>query len=221
MATAVAVKAPAGVKLDRSRVNGELDSLSDARVGETLDFVYTRGSNPYSTRRVLVCRVNHGKGVEGIDQERDGEWRNFLDEYAENIDIVEPFAEENVESVNPSNEVRVRFDEASERLANSITGEKLAELYLQYVATEGESARYDADSGEVVVTLPAPQNSVYKVAGNSSVQFRNKRGDVLTQYLYDDGRIGVDAYENGRLSIDDDNISPEDFAVTLTRFLQG
>ncbi len=210
----VSFQAPAGMKLNRERVGEGISDLSDAKVGETLDFKYYRGSNPGETRTVLVCKVD-ADGIQGIDQGRDGQWRHFLDEHADYIDVVEPFAEEAEEAVTPTNEVRIRFDEAGDRLVQSLDGEKLAQLYLQYCATEGESAKFDNVTGEVVITLPVPKNKVKDVGEDSHVTYSNKRGETLTQRIYADGTIGVCAG-----SYNEGDVSPEDFAVLLTRFLQ-
>lgn len=215
MATAVVVQAPAGVKLDRSRVGTELSRLSDARIGETLDFQYFGGSYPGSIRTVLVVKRD-SNGIQGLDAARNGEWRHFTNDNAENVDVVEPFAEE---SADESNVVYVSFADAQDRLIQSLPGEKLAELYLQYVATEGESASYDGLRGLVKIQLPKPTNTLTTDSGN--VNFTNKRGDSLVQYVYDDGRIGVDVVEGGRLTVTNTNVAPDEFAVLLTRFLQG
>jgi hypothetical protein len=215
MIVETAIKAPADLKLRTDRVGEQLSYLSDAREGETLDFVYRKQYGEQNVRRVLVVKVND-EGIEGLDETRDGEWRRFLNDKAESIDIIEPFVEQNDENEGPSNEVFVRFDEALERLGQSLDGDTLANLYLAHAATEGESARYDAVRGGVVVTLPQPKNEILKVERNSSVTFKNTKGETFVQYLYDDGTVGVYDREGG---VDNVNVKAEQLAQLLSAFM--
>ena len=203
------VKSP--VPLKRERVGQELCCLTDANIGETIDFVYNKDGRT-EVRTVLVVKKN-SDGIEGLDEQRNGEWRHFLNSKASTVDIVEPFAEENV---SPSNEVFVRFDEAMERLGQSLSGELLAELYLKHVALEGKSAAYDANRGVVVVTLPVVENRISAVRRDSDVSYKNKRGEVLTQYIYAGGKIGVFCQSTG---VSNEDVSPDEFARILTEFL--
>lgn len=214
---AVAVKSP--VKLNRERVGDTLARLSDARVGETVNFIYKKDRwGDAEERNVLVVKVN-SEGIEGLDEHRGAEYRKFLNDKAEAIDIVEPFAEDSDEPEVSENEVFVRFDEALERLGQSLDGDKLAELYLQHVATEGESARYDAVRGGVVITLPTPQNevgSVHLSNSSSRIELKNKRKETFTQYIYDDATMGV---VDSAARIDEHPVKPERLAELLNAFL--
>lgn len=143
-------------------VGTDLSYLDDAKVGDTIRFYYGAGSEP-GYRTVRVLKVDSG-AVEGPTLERDpnDNYRRYSDEHASDITVVAQFAlpGDAVEVVTPEvgadNTLRVRFDDAGTKLLASLTGEQLAELYAKHVMVVGESAKFDEQTGEVVVKLPEP-----------------------------------------------------------------
>jgi hypothetical protein len=219
---------PAGLKLDLRREGEGLDYLSDARIGETVNFIYNGGSDPGGTRTVLVQHRDRD-GVAGMTKERDGEYRRYDSGKAEEIDVVEPFVEygdsdlvtddvakSDAVVASVDNVVVVRFDDAGDRLLQAIDGETLAKLYLEHVAREAESATFDANTGNVVVKLKPKANKVVKMEGDSRVYFENKRGERFTQYVHSEGKLG---YEDSGTGEDEYDVTPEQLSAALVAFL--
>lgn len=124
-----------------------LDYLEDAEVGQTIRFWYAGGSNP-GYRTVEVTSVDKdAETVTGKTKERDGDFRTYNSSQASEISIV---------TANHSHdgELRIRFDEAGEKLLASLPANVLTALYSQYVAVEENAGvSFDEHSGEVVVKL--------------------------------------------------------------------
>lgn len=206
------------VELLTDRLGEQLECLSDGKVGETVQFRYNGGHG--GLRTLLILEVEPGIGAKGIDKARDGEFRHFHDSEAYDAVVVKPFVSQ-PEPVPPKGEeVRVRFDEAQTRLFNSIDGDKLAELYLQYVAVEGESAVYDSQAGEVVVTLPPPKIAVKNEFNTlySSVQF-SKDNRNFKLYLHQDGKLGLFLSSPNGTVTDKYGVEPDEILNGLKNFL--
>ena len=203
------IEIPDGMELLTDRVGEEFTYADELRVGETVKFRYSGGSED-GPRTVLVVKVYDGS-FEGLTLERDGGYRKYLDENVfgfNQFTIVEPFVKH---TPAVSGERRVRFDEAGTALLASLTGEQLAELYDKHVAIEGIGTEFDAKTGEVVVKLPAPKvNKIEKVScnsGSSHVIFRNTNDKQFALYLYGgDQGIGIHSdvtgYDNCQSSIE-------------------
>lgn len=170
-------------------VGTELEYLEDARVGETIRFYYTGGSEN-GERTVRVAKVD-GESIEGPTLEREGGYRRYNDYDASDIKIVAPFVLPGEEQAVPvadkakytgkGGELRVNFADAQTKLLASLTGEQLAELYSRFVAVEGEGAVFDANKGEVVVKLPEPK---YSQEYNGSVHYFRKGKALLRIHGY-------------------------------------
>lgn len=215
------------VIIDPSRAGKSVVRCDDVKVGETVRFVYTAGSE-VGERNVLVVKVGY-RSFEGPTLERDGGYRKYLDQDIADdrsledhgpILIVEPFVK--VDPVSTGNVKRVRFDEAIEALAASLTGEQLAALYLQYVALRGDDAEFDPATGEVVVTLPEPKVNKFTKTGHSAfgpdLEITNTNGKKFGIYLYgvETGEIGI---HNEVTGTDNSNATPEVLRDELVKFL--
>ncbi len=216
------VSVPNGLVLRTDRVGGSVTYGDDIFPGETVRFDYDGGSER-GERNVLVVHVDD-EGFEGLTLERDGDYRRYLDANIEglyDIHIVEPFIRQENDEVN-TNEKRIRFDEAGEALLASLSGEKLAELYLEHVALRGDDASFDSTTGEVVVQLPEVQTPKFELFSNSFL-IVNKRGDKLRVFIYpnDDEPVGFDKIDvNGNLvNIPSSDWTPEFLRDELVKFL--
>lgn len=212
------VNVPAGLTLKVDRV-GQVVTYGDEVVpGETVRFDYYGGSGE-GERNVLVVKVD-SDGLEGLTLERDGEYRRYADDkisVRSDITIVEPFVHAispaGVDAVVSGNEKRIRFDEAGEALLASLTGEQLAELYDKHVALIGEGARFDSDSGEVVVKLPEVKSKFEVRSEYFTIQ--NKKGENLMVFLYPYSQeIGLNVGD-----LDDESVTPEVLRDELVKFL--
>ena len=187
----------------------ETNVLENVNVGDRIRFTYDGGSE-YGTRTVLVQKFDE-ESVEGPTEERGGEYRKYLvDNFDGDVEILD--------SVPAGHTLRVRFDEAGEKLLASLSGEQLANLYSQYVATEGDGAEFDSATGEVVVMLPARDFSYrvrrdYEVAG-PILTINHPNGKTFLLYTYSDNTVGVhtDNY-------DGTEVTPQELADLLSGFV--
>lgn len=191
-----------GVDLNVSRVGQRLDYLENAKVGETIQFHYTAGSED-GVRTVLVQKVNvDSEGIEGMTKERDGSYRSYLDKNrVDDVEVVSPFVEANKVAPAPApvvaspkkNTNRVRFDAARQTLLASLTAEQIATLYKQHVAKDSLAVSYDKATGEIVIeTKPVEPKYVVSTTGGIGAAFAvTGPGGTLTFYPYERGRDGV------------------------------
>lgn len=208
-----------GVKLDVSRVGRTVPYLEDARVGETIRFVYQGGSED-ATRTVLVQAVE-GEGVKGATLERDGAFRSYLDRNrVGSVAIVSPFVKDSEASATPVLvENRVRFDAAKSALLAVLTAEQLAELYKQHVAKDSKGVTYDANKGELVVKTDPPP------ATFNTERFREDRfhiannGKKLEIFLYAGNKVGIDHHANGSMAFTSSNVTPQILLDELKKLL--
>jgi len=203
---------PDDLEVKSDRVGQSFVYADSAKVGETVRFNYTGGSE-VGPRTVLVVKVDD-QGLEGLTLERDGGYRRYDDSSIDGrITVVAPFVGT---SSGSTTERRVRFDDAGVALLASLTGEQLAELYGQYVSTEGVGTKYDANTGEVVVELPEPSTSVKAV--DNELRIVNKAGKTLTIYLYTNigNEVGLHNDDNG---YDNTRCTAEDIRDQLVEFL--
>lgn len=207
---------PDNMVLKVDRVGQSYIYGDDIVPGETVRFDYDGGSES-GTRTVLVVKVDND-GLEGLTLERDGGYRRYLNvNIGSRIDIVQPFIAQN--PVSTGNVKRVRFDDAGTALLASLSGEKLAELYGQYVALEGVGTEFDPQTGEVVVQLPEPVKSRFvTVRGKTrDLEIQNKDGKIFALYLYKDtGKVG---FYNEVTGENNSNCTPEELRDSLVKFL--
>lgn len=206
---------PNGLVLDTERVGVTIAFARDLHVGETVKFDYEGGSEG-GTRHVLVVKVHHN-GIEGLTYERNGGYRHYKDDNVGHYEIVKPFVKSYTTAVG--NVKRVNFEDARTALLASLTGEQLAELYGKYVATEGDGAEFDAQNGEVVVTLPQPQNKFKKVLRDKPLVFiiTNKENKEFALYVYpDNSTVG---FRNDVTESNETNTTPEQLRDELVKFL--
>lgn len=215
------------VAVKNDRVGESLEYLEDARIGETLHFYYTGGSSE-GYRTVRVQKVDSDV-VEGACKERNGDYRRFKHEDASSITVVAPFLLPG-ESALPvkvnAGELRVRFDEAGEKLISSLPASVLAELYGKYVAVEGEGVTYDEQRGEVVVKLPEPPKlELTAVKDHQGAFLKATLGKKLFRiHTYTGGgeTLGVH-FDNGEYrgndSFDSRHATLEDLHTQLGKFL--
>lgn len=214
----IQVQLPEGIILQTDRVGESFTFTDETRVGETVRFRYSGGSED-GERNVLVVKVD-SDSLEGLTLERDGGYRKYTDDNIHgDILVVEPFVEAGNKVAPSGNVKRVRFDDAVAALVASLEGEQLAELYGRYVATEGDGTTFDADTGEVVVMLPAPANkfTVNGDNGGPSLTLTNKNGKLFHLYLYDEyNEVGI---ANEVTGLDEGEITPEQLIDELVKFL--
>lgn len=203
-------------EVKQNRVGEFLSCESELAIGETVQFWYEGGSER-GYRTVLVVKQDD-ESLEGPTNERNGEYRRYLrEQIGSSFMIVNPFEPYASQKSAPAgNTLRVQFPEAGEKLLASLTGEQLAELYAKYVAVEGDGATYDANSGEVVVMLPAPQNKILSV-GSDLLTLQNKNGEAFYLWFYpESGQIGV---SNDTTGTDNAEATPEVLRDELVKFL--
>lgn len=180
------------------------------KVGDIVKFSYNGGTE--NGFRTVTVAKNDQYSVEGKTKERNGEYRRYLLE-----NVTSSFTVIGDEMDNAGLVKRVRFDEACTALLASLTGEKLAELYLNNVAVLGEHAEYDSGTGEVVVFLPAP-TSKFTVNNNAGqpLTITNKDGKVFKLYLHNQQDVGL---VNEVTGLDNTKINPEQLRDELVKFL--
>lgn len=213
MNAVVDIKVPNGLTLDVSRVGQVVPYPDNVHVGETVSFYYTHGS--YDGQRTVLVLFVDGDYLEGLTLERDGEYRRYNEAYISgNISIVRPFVTSPVVSIG--NVKRVRFDQAIEALAASLSGEQLAQLYSQYVALEGDGAEFDATSGEVVVKLPESKvNKFTLISMPGEIQIVNKKNETFKLFGYKyDQTVGYSGPNCNSI-----NCTPEQLRDELVKFL--
>jgi hypothetical protein len=217
----------------RYSVGEHLGWTESVDVGQTVKFTYNGGTGR-GQRTVLVQKVNGRDGLEGLTLERDGDYRAYsADKIVSDIVIVNAVPALEAKAGKPTsvaapavtNQLRVRFDLAGEKLLASLSGEQLAELYSKHVALEGDGASFDKDSGEVVVKLPTPKVSSFEVPKTGTkmhqLGINNKKGDTLKLFFYpDSNRAGVNVLKaNSGESIVSTNITPEQLRDELVKHL--
>lgn len=180
--------------------------MRNVKVGQTVTFDYwNRETKLYSKRTVQVAKVDD-TALEGVTAERDNQYRRYLFKMMENLQVVPT-----------SDTKRVRFDDAETALLASLSGEQLAELYLEYVAVEGDEAKFDPQTGEVVVTLPKPTNRFIvptEASAFPAFSIINKRGETLGIFLYSDNTVGIQTEE-----CDLTDVSPETLRDEIVKLL--
>lgn len=177
-----------------------LDYLEDAEVGQTIRFWYSGGSNP-GYRTVEVTRVDKdAETVSGKTKERDGDFRTYNSANASEISVV---------TANHSHdgELRIRFDEAGEKLLASLPADVLANLYSQYVAVEeNDGVSFDEQSGEVVVKLvdKTPKVAQYYGSFRDDVLAFERNGKRFSIHNYKSKKFGV---HNDSTDFDSGNVT--------------
>lgn len=186
-----------GVVLKTNRVGSQLEYLEDAKVGETIQFHYTAGSED-GVRTVLVQKVNvDSEGIEGMTKERDGSYRSYLDKNrVDDVEVVSPFVEALAPPApvaSPNKNVnRVRFDAARSTLLASLTAEQIATLYKQHVAKDSLAVSYDKVTGEIVVETKPVKPNFHAPKPNSTAEFAiTGPGGTLQFFPYAKGANGV------------------------------
>lgn len=219
-----------GVDLNVSRVGQRLDYLENAKVGETIQFHYTAGSED-GVRTVLVQKVNvDSEGIEGITKEREGSYRSYLDKNrVDDVEVVSPFVEANKVAPAPAaNKSRVRFDAARQTLLASLTAEQIATLYKEHVAKDSLAVSYDKATGEIVVeTKPVEPKFGIPLPHSTAAFSITGPGGTLQFYPYEKGANGVglsfipagknNAYDDG--GYDNRFATPKDLLVQLKKTL--
>ncbi len=215
MNATVSIPCPDGVILGVSRVGALLVYPADINKGETVEFYYAHGSH-HGTRTVLVLKSDDN-GIEGINLERDGEYRKYSDEYVSDYyKVVKPFVQVELASTS---EKRIRFDDALEALRASLSGEQLAELYSKHVALLGDGASFDAQTGEVVVKLPVPKENTFLRIGadndSQSLVIENKHGQTFHLFVYGKlNTVGITAP-----GFNNTKVTPDELRDQLVKFL--
>lgn len=205
---------PDNLELRTDRVGNYVTYGDEVRVGETVRFTYSGGSE-VGPRTVLVVKVDNN-GLEGLTLERDGGYRRYDDgQINGDIQIVEPFINSHVGSTS---EKRVRFDDAGIALLASLSGEQLAELYGKYVSVDGVGTEFDGSTGEVVVKLPEPSNSMKAIVGEGDyrIEVVNTSGEKLDLFLYENGQLGIYNSQNG---FNEGEVTVEQLRDQLVEFL--
>lgn len=144
----------------------ELSSLSDAKVGDKLEFFYYgHGKHSQSYRRVEVLEINStsfgsNPGVLAFDLDHDGP-RQFLDKEAREVYVLDKPEGVNEISFINARTALVNLGIVSESIVNSLNAEQLGAAYKEYflsdLSEQGVEVTFDEDRGCLVITENKPE----------------------------------------------------------------
>lgn len=133
-----------------------LMSLRDAKIGQTVRFVYAGGSNPGSVRTVKI-EEKDSFSILGMDQDK-GEYRQFyanrVNGSVEVLDTVAPVA---------TRTISVHFTDARQQLHAAIDkadGEHLAVAFIGVLPKEATNVRFVSRTGTIEYEMPEPTFNV-------------------------------------------------------------
>ena len=192
----------------------ELQNLSDAKVGDTLDFYYRgNGAHAYQGREVLVEEI-FTDGILGKDLLHGG-IKRFKNFEASDIEIVDnapltldtPQQNHTLNFVEVQNALRVSLPSV---LVDSFNESQAADAYKHYVATDAKAVRFDDECGLYQVIYVEEPKLLCKSNGFDIVK---DNGEKLALYTYTSG-VSVDTLtRSGYVS------GPQELVSLLNEFL--
>jgi len=205
-----------------------LNNLTEASVGQKIEFVYNAGSAPGIKRTVRVLET-HPRGstldmgwIRGEDLNDENCPKNFSAHYADDVMVVD----EQVESTPTGNAIvnRIPFTDVRKAIASKIealSSDQLVELYSKFVVDNHDiDVEFDEQTGDVVVSEPEI-DPFFSFDPNQNMMIVNKQKEGMVIVQNEDCTVDILYTDNLGLNCEhtETNVCPDDLINNLCDFM--